>query len=324
MASEEEALELFKDAAEIIPVMGDIVGFGVKLNEFVNRPGGDPMLRALGKVHGQLAALNDAVLASWVTAREDNLAFLTAHSSASLITANNYLQSGSPDGDVEWEAKKALADRDSLIAVQALIGDMNGGYWLRPQSNRAISQMGDPSRWMECMPDRAEVDSFNRVWDHRWALPATIYAITTRVAVLTAFSAADAILKSELERYLDFLGPVFRKMESGVRFKQNLSDYEINYLVIPQGRAPVAAADIYGGYSIYNIFSYQFHPYEFDGYPSYPGIAPPLLTPDPDKMLKNIKSIGQHWRDIICQQIGVADLLLIWGQLENLRVGYVP
>ncbi len=42
MPSEEEALELFKDAADIIPVMGGIVGFAVKLNEFINRPGATP------------------------------------------------------------------------------------------------------------------------------------------------------------------------------------------------------------------------------------------------------------------------------------------
>jgi hypothetical protein len=40
-------------------------------------------------------------------------------------------------------------------------------------------------------------------------------------------------------------------------------------------------------------------------------------------VLKNIGTIGQHWRDIVCQQIGVPDLLWIWGQLENLKKGSV-
>jgi hypothetical protein len=171
---------------------------------------------------------------------------------------------------------------------------------------------------MNSMPDRAEVDSFNRVWDHRWALPATIYAITTRIAVLKAFSAPDEILKPELQRYVDFLGAVFRKMESGLRFKRDFTNYEINYMVVPGGRTPVAAVDIYGGYFIHNVFTIYFNPAEFEGFPYFPGIV--LLTHvlELNYILDNVKRVGRYWRDIIAQQIGLPELLWICGQLENL------
>ena len=73
-------------------------------------------------------------------------------------------------------AELALALRDSFIAVQTFTADLEGGFWLRPNSIKAISVVGDPTSftagWMTWIPDRAEQFSFNRVWDYRWALPA--------------------------------------------------------------------------------------------------------------------------------------------------------
>ena len=58
---------------------------------------------------------------------------------------------GSSTSDPQCAARLALADRDSLIAVNTFLGDIEEGFWLRPNSIKAISQIEDPTSavgWM--------------------------------------------------------------------------------------------------------------------------------------------------------------------------------
>jgi hypothetical protein len=79
---------------------------------------------------------------------------------------------------------------------------LESGLWLRPNSLKAISMYGDPRSWMDLMPDRAELFSFNRVWDYRWALPAALYAITARLIILSVAGEKSEITSLEIKRYL--------------------------------------------------------------------------------------------------------------------------
>jgi hypothetical protein len=312
---------------EVIKASSDLMTFGalgelaVALNNLLTPDQPDPILRGLNRINDRLNSIEDAVLAAWVTAREDNLASIRAHSAASLITAHAFLQSGASNTSPEWAAKRALAERDSLVAVQTLVGDLEGGLWLRPFSVKAISQRGDPNSfydgWLQHMSDRPEPHGFNRVWDYRWGLPALIYAVNTRIIVLKAFGTAAGVVRGELAGYNNFVARVFRKMESGVRHLRDLTPVQVNR--IPTHGVPVAAADIYGGYFIGGMFDAFFKPSEFlgRGYP-FPPPSPLLPGYQLDRVVHNMREVGGFWSDIVKREIGLPELLWYAGRLENM------
>ena len=53
----------------------------------------DPLIVLLNSIHSELNAIEDIVLAIWVQAREDNIAFLLSHSAPALQTANAFVKS---------------------------------------------------------------------------------------------------------------------------------------------------------------------------------------------------------------------------------------
>jgi hypothetical protein len=53
------------------------------------------------------------------------------------------------------------------------------------------------------------------------------------------------------------------------------------------------------------------------------GVSPGAIRPIEYSSIPYIQWNPSYWRDIVCQQIGVPDLLWIWGQLENLKKGSV-
>ncbi len=81
-----------------------------------------------------------------------------------------------------------------LVAVQALTGDMNSGYWREAAEHRATSQDGR-SVWLDAMAaGQGRSGSVQPCLGSPMGSPRQlIYAITTRIAVLKAFSAPDAI-----------------------------------------------------------------------------------------------------------------------------------
>jgi hypothetical protein len=176
---------------------------------------------------------------------------------------------------------------------------------------------------MQHIPDRAEVNQFNQVWDHRWALPALLYAITVRIVVLKAFRTGfpteeETRDRAEIKKYLELLGSVYTKMCSGIRAPGHFSD--LTRAEWPtRGRHPVVAVDIYGGYYIAMIFWNFRTGYSKDQFP--PGLAPPgeLIGAVPlEQAEQNRKVIARHWWNLVYLKIGLDDLLLYISELNNL------
>ena len=295
---------------------------GVKdLNDWITgkAPAPDPIIDALNKLHSKLNEINDTVLSTWVTQREDNLAFLLAHSSAALQTVLAFKQSGSPHSDPQWAPKLAIADRDSLLAVQTFTNDWMGGFWLRPDSLKAMSWAGDPmswtSGWMPHMPDRAEKLSFNRVWDPRWALPAAAYAIATRVAVMRIAGNDTNVMIQELQRYIEFIAQVFKKRESGVRSVGTLTERQIQNIATMG--VPTAVADIYGGYYVGGLCDpMSFFIFNAKDIPKPPGFIV-NTSGHMDAIFHNRDLLTKHWQNHVKTRIGLLKLLELNGALDN-------
>jgi len=106
---------------------------------------------------------------------------------------------------------------------------------MRPVSLAAISWASDPTHyytgWMSHLPDRAEVNHFQQVWDYRWGQSALIYAIVARLIVLKAFETGleseRRLFCQEIKGYAKILSSVFSKRFSGIRTLNQLSDVQL-------------------------------------------------------------------------------------------------
>jgi hypothetical protein len=306
----------------------DFFGFVKKLNDWVTGAHGepDPIMAALEQLQQRLIQIQDFALAAWLSTLQQNLAFLLAHSSTAIQTANAFLQSNASRNDPVWAAKIAIAERDSLLAVNSFTNTQSG-YWLRPESLAAISWAGDPTPyytgWMPHMPDRAEVNHFKQVWDYRWAQSALIYAIVARLIVLKAFetgSASERVLHcQEIKGYIKLLGRVFSKRLSGIRSLERLSDLQRSTLQIT-GRFPMAAVDIYGGDYLGGIFFHSNIRPDFFS----PGIAAPKMDsytnptrPFDEVWIEyNMRTFGLHWWNLLYLRTGLEELLLFISELQ--------
>lgn len=327
---EDPFVDLISDVMEWFTLGIDLFEFTKKLNDWITgaHDAPDPIIESLRNLHSRLSEIKDQSLAAWVTSREENLAFLLAHSSTALNTANRFLQSKASITDPVWASKIAIADRDSEIAVHTFWG-VHGGYWLRPESLAAISLTGDPTNyyrgWMPHIPDRAEVNDFKQVWDYRWALPALLYTIIVRLTVLRAFKTYPrAVQCEEIQKYVKILQSVFSEMLSGIRSLDQLSDLQ-RQRYLRTGHIPIAAADIYSGYYFGGVyFASDFRRSRFA-----PGVAPsswnvydePPVQELPqhiDWVAYNVRMFAQHWWNLIYLRIGMDDLLLFICKLQVL------
>jgi hypothetical protein len=308
-----------------------LVGFvewAMKLNKWMQEEqfgtAPDPIMSALVRIDARLRAFEDELFAAWASLRGDNLALLRSHSSTALHTVRAFLNSGKPPTDPLWAQRIAIAERDSLIAVHTLVTNLDDGFWRRPNNIKAISWMGTPhmgdNAWMPHMPDRAAVGPDGTVWDHRWGLPAALYAIAVRVAVLKAFSPASVLqsgqICAEIQQYANFLEAAFHRMLEGVRPLQltNLHMHDYNH----RGWVPVAAVDINGGYYLFHIAgSYEWNPARWPTH-LYPqaGMIPFALSEQ--DVHSNHALITQLWWNHVCAAIGLPDLLRVIGSLRNL------
>jgi hypothetical protein len=303
--------------------LGETYLNGVKdLNDWITgKPGApDPMMDALNKLHARLNEINDLALAIWVTEREDNLAFLLAHTNSALQTASTFLKSGKPRTDPEWAPKLAIADRDSLVAVQTFTNNLEGGFWLRPDSIKAISWHGDPtnyhSGWMPHMPDRAEKFPFNRVWDPRWALPVVVYTISMRMIIMRIVGVDTNAMRQEVQRYIHFIASVFKKREAGVRSVGKLTDKQVQN--IATHGVPVAVADIYGGFYVGGLCDpMSFFIFNAKDIPKPPGFHIGT-SGHMDLILDNKDKLTAHWQNHVKIMIGLPELLQFSGRLENI------
>ena len=176
---------------------------------------------------------------------------------------------------------------------------------------------------MPHIPDRAEVNQFQQVWDYRWALPVLCYAIVVRIAVLKAFdtgtTAERRLFCAEIRRYLKIFQRIFTKIWSGIRTLEHWSDLQRNEYMLT-GRIPLVAADIYGGYYLGGI--YFASGLRFSRFPE--GLAPPRMIENPTRIGEiesDILAFARHWWNVIYLRIGLEDLLLLISQLQSLCQG---
>ena len=92
--SKDPGMEVLKEGLEWFSLGLDIIEFAEKLNHWITgaHDAPDPVIESLKAVHEKLNKIYDFNLAAWVTSREENLAFLIAHSATSIQTANAFIQ----------------------------------------------------------------------------------------------------------------------------------------------------------------------------------------------------------------------------------------
>jgi hypothetical protein len=274
----------------------------------------------LPKIDETLTALGDFALEAWDSQRRDNINLQLANSTVAMQTMAEFRKSGGSLSVVFWADQVALADNRSLATAGASTGDFEAGFWLRPQSLKALSWAGDPTAFggsMTLIGDRAGHYS-GLVLDPRWALPAAIYAVTARIIVWSAIDPfAPGFFANEVDRYNTFFGNVFKKEESGVRSLRTLSSEQL--IEVGSQGVPFSVAHIYGGYDLSGVVpDGDFEkPAEWPaGLPSG-GLKHPASTDD--LVLFNFVAIRDFYIEQVKIAIGQQELLQFCGSLENLH-----
>ncbi|MGW7433325.1 hypothetical protein ACWGIN_27770 [Streptomyces sp. NPDC054861] len=333
---EQPQYKLIKESIEIITLGAGIWEFGHALNQWLSGSGDqeDPALQLLRQLHVEMQKIHDFQLASWVSTREANIAYLSATSTTALRSVAQlhqeiYDSMSSPSGTLDkpfWASKMAIADNDSETAVRTL---MDGSYWRRPYSLAAMSTEGDPTPyytgWMSHIPDRAPVDEFRQVWDHRWALPALLYAISARVAVLKTLTQYEVIPEAsrELKGYTAYLGDIFNQMYAGVRALKfnNYSAAQIHELR-QRGHVPAFAADINGGNFVggISLLGYFDRPSTWWWNGPRPGSSEVRAYPPTEAGAKSfVGSVSEGWaHGHICRTLGLPEFLIFISELHAL------
>lgn len=300
-----------------------------KLNKLITGHHGttDPVLDELKRIHSILNQLQGEELASWATQREESLALLSAHSSVSLQTIHAFAQSGKERTDPHWAPRLAIAERDSLIAIHTLTGNLDSGYWLRPDSIGAISWSGHAAGysegWMPHLSTRPIRNGLGQVWDYRWALPAATYAITCRLVVLRAAVPNREIVRQEISMYAKFMAEVYRRMEDGVKSLDQLSPDQLDR-ASSLGEVPVVVVDLHGGYYVGGLFQSSFSTATLER-PPYPPELPQLplprasILPGYENMKANHALLTRHFRNHVAISIGLPGVLEFAGKLEQLH-----
>lgn len=337
-----DALKELGEWAEKIVLVGDLVELGLKIGEFMGLfpPEKDPVMIKLEAIDSYLNAIDDLVLASWVTSRRDQLELLRAHSSTALRVVQEYLELNRPQTAV-WANKVAQADYASLFACQAFTqSGLDGAFWLRPFSLKAIglnqaSALGPTtytSTWANFHPDRVQITTNpgQPVWDYRFTLPATLYAIVSRIAVLKAVAPRSLQRGQagcrEIRGYVRFLRDVVKRIQDGMWAIQGLpADPAHRFLFAWNGYAPVAAAQMHSGYNFVRVlYAHELEGLRAADPVTWPtGLVEPLsfggLTNDQRWEMgnENVRKIGVHWWGLIWRDIGMLDLCRIIPDIER-------
>jgi hypothetical protein len=81
--------------ADAMGLVGSFFELAILMNKLVtDEQQSDPLMSSLNRIHARLSEINDNVLASWATTREQNIAFILAHSFSALDTVNKFVKSG--------------------------------------------------------------------------------------------------------------------------------------------------------------------------------------------------------------------------------------
>jgi hypothetical protein len=310
---------------EMFVLVGDVVELGHKIALWagLNVEPTNPLIALLEEIDGGFRRLKDTVLAGWHSLRNDNVAFLRSHASVALVSAQEYMEEGRPDTPL-WIHRIGQADTLSRLAVHTFLdGGVQGSYWTRPYSAEAIQANPGTTHnsWMWALPDRAELLEGDLVWDYRWGLPAAMYAISARVAVLRAVNPSFPLgARSgcrEISRYVRFLERALAKMKDGIRLRNWVSpEDEADYEKALGGRLPVAAADIYSGV---NVFARPWrHEWGIESFAQ--GLwAPGLVTnPDLPQAKENVRLLADHWWWRVWRTIGAPELMAYIDGLKEL------
>ncbi|MFI8966933.1 hypothetical protein ACIGO8_33035 [Streptomyces sp. NPDC053493] len=252
-----------KESCELVTMGADLVSFALALENWLNNtpPSKDPNLVLLEKLHAQMKQVQDFQLASWVTSREETIDDLKADAYTAIQTVHGFFDACNAahtnvtamlENNAFWANKMAIADTDTKKAVTRLMGS---SLWMRPNSVAAMSGGGDPmdpvTGWMYHMADRAPETGFHQVWDHRWPLPALLYAMSARICVMRAVNpslTSNAGVVTEIKQYIDYLSNIWIQMSDGVRHLK-FEDYTAKQksALGNSGYIPTFAADINGG-----------------------------------------------------------------------------
>jgi hypothetical protein len=317
-----EALKLGAEFLDTVVLVYDAFELGLKIAQWMggSEEEADPIITLLTRIDARLRQIEDTTLKTWASLREDNLTDLRALSTSALRTAQEYLEAGRPKNDPVKAARAALADRDSLVAVQTFTSKgVHGGYWLRPDSLRLTSTHGRTNYgWMDWMPDRPESSAHGQVWDYRWALPAMMYAVVVRVAVLKAVSPESLgegrAGSREIRRYASFLRAVSAKMQEGIRVIDTLSERTRSEYGT-YGRAPVAAIDIHSGHGYFRLF--------YGTWSNVGGTHPWISNLDPVPALAdgtledNVRRLARYWWGHVWHDIGMPELCTLIADLDS-------
>lgn len=158
------------------------------------------------------------------------------------------------------------------------------------------------------------------MWDYRWALPAFIYALVARIAVIRIFATPSAGERraycAEMNKYAKVLGQVFTKMMSGIRALDHMSAAQRHWYGVT-GHIPLAAVDIYGGYYLGGIYyGSEIRRKRFpDGIAPSPLHEDPVLSDDVDLV---VGQFARHWWNLVAVQMGLPDLLRVISDLQSL------
>ena len=337
-----DALKTLGEMTEGIVLVGDLVELGLKIADFMglfpNEK--DPVMVKLEALHAYLDQIDDLVLASWTSSRRDQITLLQGHSSAALRVIQEYLELNQPQTPL-WTNRIAQADYWSLYACQVYtVSGLDGGFWVRPFSLKAIglnpaSALGPTtytSTWGNFHPDRIQITTNpgQPVWDYRFALPAMLYAVISRIAVLKAV-APRSLQRGEagcreIRGYVRFLRSVVQRIQDGMWAIQGLpTDPASRFQYAWSGYSPVAAAQMHSGYNLVRVlYGFESEGLRAADPVTWPaGLVEPLgipnLTNDQRWEMgnENVRKIGVHWWGLIWRDIGMLDLCRIIPDIEK-------
>ena len=183
----------------------------------------DPLLEQVKAIdhllHAYFAQVDEQIFASWSATRLAMLADVQALASSARETMRSIVQNGDDLDAPLTVARLAIADRDSLTAVNTFTASVESGYWLRPYSGAAVGL----DTWGTKIDDRAPVYGDGTVWDPRLALPTLLYALTVRLIVLKALYSSRRKYCHEINQQVLFLLKVQMHWQTGIRRKLRLS-----------------------------------------------------------------------------------------------------
>ena len=320
LRSEHDLYEKTRHVFEKVPMYGEFYEFGFAIADLMGWTlSHDPLLEQVKAIdqllHGYFKLVDQQIFASWSATRLAMLADVQALASSARDTIRGIIQNGEDLQAPLTIARLALADRDSLTAVNTFTAAMESGYWLRPYSGAAVGI----DTWGAKLDDRAPLYGDGTVWDPRLALPTLLYALTVRIIVLKALYSNGCKYCHEVKQRVAFLLRVQMHWQTGIRRKVRLSGPEMKigagFSVRPFA---AGAVDVFtGAYDLIDVDADALNLYYALGF--WDGPLPTNVTPIPPELVApNITSLDidmrfeTEYRPILEKQAAVAFTRLRW------------